>query len=317
MDSSASFVAVHKAFVDYPAPKNTITALLGKTAPDQSVLRNVSFTLEHSAWITVFGKPAAGKSTLLRLLTGVLAPSSGSVLVNGKAPSEVHDIAAGYVSGEESEPLKDTVTEVLHGFGQTHGITNLPARIGEVAEVAGLAPVMHRRASTLSTIERVRLNVARAALSASPLVLLDDTADELGVAELTGCMESLFKGRTVIIATRFVATAEALQLPLLLLHNGTLVHSGTCEEIATSVSCPRVIDVWIEGLRYDLLRTLRQHSGVIDVRLLPSSRFSGQRLRVTLHSSRYLPSLYDLISQAPLVKVQEMPVSLVDILSRL
>lgn len=317
MSELDSFVVLRNVFVDYPQPGRPLTRWLGRPRRAASVLREVNVSLEHGSWVTVFGKPASGKTTLLRTLAGVLRPSRGQVMVNGHAPAQIKDLAAGYVSGEESEPARESVHDILHTFGTTHRVANLPARIGEVGEITNISALLPRAAQALSTVERLRLNIARAALSASPLVLLDDTADELGPPELLGILQSLFRGRTVVVATRFVATAETLNFPLLLLHGGSLVHTGTCEEIASELACPRIIDVWIEGLRYDLLRKLRQHSGVVDVRLLPSSRFSGQRLRVTLHSARYLPSLYDIISQAPLVRVQELPVSLADILSKL
>lgn len=314
---TSSFVGVNKLFVDYQPSSGPLGSLFGRRLAGHSVLRDVSFRLDQGTWVTVFGKPGSGKSTLLRTLAGVLKPSGGTVIVNGQAPQATKDLAAGYISSEESEPDNETAHEVLHAFGTTHQLANLPARIGEVAEIVGIQSILNRPARSLSTVERLRLNIARAALAETPLVLFDDTADELGAEELQGLLTALFRGRTVLIATRFVPTAEALGLPMLILHNGSLVHSGTCEEIANVLACPRIVDVWIEGLRYDLLRKLRQHSGVIDVRLLPSSRFSGQRLRVTLHSARYLPSLYDLVSQAPLIRVQELPASLNDILSRL
>jgi hypothetical protein len=120
-----------------------------------------------------------------------------------------------------------------------------------------------------------------------------------------------------LVATRQAAIADQLGLPLLLLHHGALTHLGSIEEIAYDLSCPRIVDVWVEGLRYDLLRQVRRHSGVTEARLVPSAEFSGQRLRITLLSSRYLPSLYDLVSQAPLIRVEELPPSLNDIVSRL
>ena len=121
----------------------------------------------------------------------------------------------------------------------------------------------------------------------------------------------------MIVATRQSAVAEALDLPMYLLHGGTVAQSGTRDEVALAVSAPRTVDVWIEGLRYDLFRQLKRHSGVASVRLIPDGRFNGQRLRIELHSGRYLPSLYDTISAAPLVQVTEVPPSLTDIVERL
>lgn len=317
MAEHPSFIEARGVFVDYSYTAGVLGKLLGKRQMTHSVLRNLNLQLLQGAHVTLFGSEGTGKSTFLRLLAGAISPTSGSLLVNGQSPAAIKDLAAGYISAEETEPAAETVHDILVAFGTTHQINNVPARISELSDVLGLAPFLHIPAGRLSTAQRLRINLARAALSDSPLILLDDVADALGIKVMRDTLATLFAGRTCIISTRFVATAEALDLPILLLHNGTLVHTGTCDEIANSLACPRLLDVWVEGLRYDLLRKLRNHPGVNDVRLLPSSRFAGQKLRITLKSSRYLPSIYDAISQAPLVRVQELPPSLADIVARL
>lgn len=316
MNDENYFVDVQKAFVDYELDSSFLK-LLGGSKQTKSALCNVTFQIPQGAHITVFGHSAAGKSTLLRLLTGIIKPSSGHVHVNGKAPQYTKHIAAGYVSVEESEPIKETCHKILSAFARTHDINNLSSRITKVSDVLKLNSVLFSRADQLSTSQKIRLNIARAALSDSPLVLLDDTADQLGTHTMRKILNTLFSGRTVINTTRFASTAEKMKLPLLLLHKGTIAHHGTIDQISADLSCPRIVDVWVEGLRYDLLRKLRQHTGVIEARLIPSSRFSGQLLRVTLRSSRYMPAMYDLISQAPLIKVTELPPSFSDIISRL
>ncbi|MEX1997575.1 MAG: ATP-binding cassette domain-containing protein [Candidatus Andersenbacteria bacterium] len=317
MDHQPSFVDLRHVYVDYQPQSSFLTSLFGRSPHPHSVLRDINLRLNQSDCVTVFGREGAGKTTLLRLLAGITAASKGTIHVNGVAPHKVKDLAAGYVSAEESEPAHESAFEVLQAFGTTHQITSLPARIGEISDLVQLNSVMHRSARLLSTAERLRLNLARAALSDAPLILLDDTADQLGVLPLKSLLPSLFPNRTIIVATRFVATAETLDWPMVLLHQATLAHLGTCNEIANALACPRILDVWIEGLRYDVLRKLRGHPGVIEVRLLPSSRFVGQRLRIIVQSARYLPSVYDIVSQTPLVRVQELPASLNDILSRL
>jgi heme exporter protein A len=316
MSTSEAFVSLRKADIEYPEKRGGLAALLGRTKTAHSVLRDISFSLQQGQWITVFGEGGSGKTTLLRTLAGGITPSRGSAHVNGK-PAHTQPLAAGYISSEESEPVGDTVSQILHTFGETHNIADRSSRIGEITEVLHMRHMMERPAYTLSTTERLHLNIARAVLSDSPLILLDDTADQLGVPKIKTIMGTLMEGRTVIVATRFPDTAQELDLPVLLLHNGTLAHYGTCEDIASHVGCQRVIDVWVEGLRYDLLRALRKHAGVMEVRLLTTDQFDGQRLRITLRSSRYLPAVYDLISQADLVRVEELPPSLTEILAKL
>jgi iron complex transport system ATP-binding protein len=317
MESSPSFIDVRGLGVAYAPPAAGWRRLVGQPTAPQQVLHDVTFSLQQGDQVTLFGAEGAGKSTLLRALTGVVVPATGRVLVNGAPAQHNKQLAAGYVSSEESEPRVETVGAILDAFGKAHNLKNMPARLGMVSEAAGLTHLLNRLAQTLSTLERLRLNLARAALSDAPVLLFDDVADHLGVPAFSAFRETLFAGRTLIIATRNPAVAQDLQLPLLLLHDGTLAHYGTCDSIAADVACPRVVDAWIEGLRYDVFRKLRQHPGVAQVRLLPSSRFAGQRLRIHVRSARYLPSVYDAISQATLVKVKEIPPSLIEILRTL
>lgn len=316
MDSKASFVDIQKAYVNYQLSP-AIWRLLGRHEESKSALRDISLKLPQGTHAVLFGHEAAGKTTLLHLLTGSVKPSSGSVRVNGRPPTEVKHITAGFVSIQESEPGKETCHQILSAYAKTHNVPNAAAKINTITDHLKLGPVLFSPARTLATSQLIRLNLARAALSDSPLILLDDIADHLGALVIRQILPKLFAGRTVLITTRHADTAEKLNLPLLLLHQGSLAHYGTINEIAHNLSCPRVVDAWVEGLRYDLLRKLRKHSGVIEAQLLPTSRFSGQRLRITIHSSHHLPALYDLISQAPLIKVKELPPSLIDITNRL
>ncbi len=181
----------------------------------------------------------------------------------------------------------------------------------------GYVSVEHASKSNCSTSEHVLKEVERAAASDAPVILLDDVADVLGVDEVKKLLSTVFAGRCTVIATRSVEIAEQLALPIYLLHGSALAHSGSREAIAHEAGVTRIVDAWVEGLRYDLLRKLRAHPGVLEVRLLPTDQFDGNRIRITLRNSRYLPSLYDVVSQAGLVRIEELPPSLADILATL
>lgn len=312
-----AFLSLRKVYFDIKDPLNPVERLLGRTADQHSILRDVSIELPLGAQVCVYGLSGSGKSTLLRLLTGVLKPSQGDIQINGRSPAQIPHLAEGYISSELTVPHKESGHQILQAFGEAHQIANLPAKIGELAQALGIADILHQPAEALSTTQRLRLFIARVALADVPVVLLDDVTDHLGVAEVQELLKTIFAGRTCLIATRHTAHAEALDLPIMLLHDGTMAYFGTRDEIANLVACERLLDVWVEGLRYDLLRTLKQHTGVLSVRLIPSSRFAGQRLRIALQSARYLPSLYNALSQASLVRVQELPPSLNDILNHL
>lgn len=312
---SNSFVAVSNASVKL---KQRPSGFFSRSnAPSVPVLKNINFGVDQGEIVTVYGHAGSGKSTLLQLLTGVLQPTTGSILVNNKTPQNIKNITAGYVSPEENESTPDTVHETLKTFADTHGILAADKSLADVISHSKLRELLHRPTNTLSTSQRMSVNLARAALSDSPLVLLDDVADIIGVEHTKQVIRALFPQRTILIATRNASIANDLDTRLLLLHRGRLAHQGTCDSIANDVTCPRIVDAWVEGMNYGLLKKLRAHEGVNHVRLLPTDSLKGQRLRITLHSGRYLPSFYDLLSTAPLVKVEEIPSSLVDIIERL
>ncbi|MDA1168808.1 MAG: ATP-binding cassette domain-containing protein [bacterium] len=283
----------------------------------EPVLKDISFSLDHGSHIAVFGHSTSGKTTLLKLLSGAIKPDFGSVIVNGTNPDATPSNNAGYVSVESNDLAHETVHDVLHDFGLEQGIQNLPAKIGEITQVLGIHHVMQKNIQHLSTTEKVRVKLAKAALSEAPILLFDDVADVVGAAEMKALLATIFLGRTVCIATRSVAVAEALQIPILLLHKLCMVSMGTKNEIAHATGTSRVVDAWVEGMRYDLLRKLRSHPGVLEVRLIPTDQLDGTCIRITIRNSRYLPALYDALSQAPLINIQELPVAFDDILKSL
>ncbi len=312
-----SFVKVTHVFVEYEPAKGMLSRLTGKQSTAVSVLRDINLHINVGSHITVFGKPGAGKTSLLRLLLGALKPSQGSVTVNGNKPQTNPQAAAGYVSSEEDESTLDTPLESLNAFIKTHQIKNGSAHLTEIIHTLNMGETLSRPLKTLSSTERLKVNLTRALISEAPVILLDDVADELGIQETKRILDIHAKGRTVLITTRSPHTAEKLELPIILFHDGTLAHYGTCEDIATSVACPRLLEAWVEGLRYDILQKIRKHPGTLEVRLVSTDKFAGQKLRILLHSSHYLPGMYDLLSQTDLVRVQEVPPSLVEILAKL
>src|SRR3989344_4361656 len=308
-----AFVELRHVCASYKEPSG-IGALFGKAAPPTLALSDVSFSLSSGSQVVIFGHGASGKSTLMKLLSGALVPDSGTIIINGKRPELTSAHAAGYVSLEHEETKHETSYEILHGYGVAHRIKNLPARIGEIAQVIGIENILHRNASMLSSSEQLRIQLAKAALSEAPVLLFDGVADIIGADKMKELLLGVFHGRTVCVTTSNVQVAEAMDIPILLLHKTAVAHIGTKNDLAHATGVERIVDAWVEGMRYDLLRKLRSHPGVLEVRLMPTDQFDGTRVRVTIRNSRYLPALYDALSQAPLVNIQELPVAFEDIL---
>jgi ABC-type multidrug transport system ATPase subunit len=313
-----AFVEFKHVYAGYGSGSSLEKLLRATPSSHTTVLRDLTFSLASHDQVVIFGPGGSGKSTLLRLIAGSHIAHEGTIVVNGKRPGTHPSAKDGYVCVDYANRiLHGTVQDVLLACGKAHKVDHLPSRIGEVTKVLGIEKLTEHKAQRLSTTERIRVELACAALSDAPVLLLDDIADVLEPGEIKRLLSGIFAGRCTCIATRNVAIAESLELPILLLHGTSLVHHGSRESIAHEAGINRMVDAWVEGLRYDLLRKLRSHPGVLQVQLLPTDQFDGSRLRITMRNSRYLPSLYDVISQAQLVHIEELPPSLSDIVGSL
>jgi ABC-2 type transport system ATP-binding protein len=184
-DSGDAFVHAKKVFFDYTQQVNPLAQLIGKQPIRQSVLREVTFSLSHGAHVVVFGSEAAGKTTLLRLLAGFLKPTAGHLAVNGKPPHTVPHAAVGYVAPQaSSHATSKTPHQILQTHANQHTVPTAAARLQEITEILKLESCMYRPVATLATSERARFHIARAALSASPVILLDDITEVLEIKEV-------------------------------------------------------------------------------------------------------------------------------------
>lgn len=282
-----------------------------------TILKDINFVCNQGNHLTLFGAAKSGKTTFLKLLAGAVKPLSGSVIVNGQPPADDLHVRAGYISAQpystiDNRTVQQLLTKAIH---QSHRQA-LPAHLSEVSEAVSCADLWSRPCRHLSTTEVVRVRLAMGLLLDAPLLLLDDVADVLDPDEVTTWAATILRQRTLIITTRQAVTAEKLDLPLLLLRHGSLSQPTSREDLGKKMAFPQVVDVWLEGLHYDLVRQLRQEAGVINAKVLPCSVFAGQRVRLTLRSAHYLPLMYDVMSKVPLIKIEEQPISLAKLLQQ-
>lgn len=202
-------------------PRRTLRQALHLSRPETiRVLRGVDLEVERGSVIGIMGPNASGKSTLLRIVAGILQPESGTVRIMGRDPSTHRAQTSrltGYLSSSErSFYWRLSVMDNLRFFGRLHDLRgiDLGDRIDEVAESLEVRTVLHRRFADLSTGFRQRLSLARALLHDPELLVLDEPTRSLDAESSDGFRRTLsalaVRGRTVIMATH--SLREAAQL---------------------------------------------------------------------------------------------------------
>lgn len=191
-------------------------------------LHGVSFRIAPGERVCLLGPNGAGKTTLIRLLTGALRPTEGSVYLFGAGEQAEGFLEArrrmGVVPQAPGMYRDLTVAEYLELAQRLHGRGDVRA----VVEAFGLGPYLGRRMADLSGGWQRRMSIAAAVLSAPEVLLLDEPTvglDPLAVREVHAHLRTVMRGRTVLLCTHNLAEAEALCDSALILRGGhVLLH---------------------------------------------------------------------------------------------
>ncbi len=216
-------------------------------ASGKRILQELSFTVSPGETLVLLGRSGSGKTTALRLINGLLAPTSGDVLVGGRPVREWNLIElrrqSGYVIQESGLFPHFTVER---NAGLIPALLSWPkaqisARTGELLNAVGLPPAEfgHRYPRELSGGQRQRVGVARA-LAANPgLMLLDEPFGALDPVTRLELQRQFLELRdrepfTAVFVTHDVREALKLGSKVALLHQGNLEFLGTPEDFQHS-----------------------------------------------------------------------------------
>jgi sodium transport system ATP-binding protein len=197
---------------------------------------DLSFAVPSGEIYGLLGPNGAGKTTTLRVLAGLLVPTTGRALVAGAdvatdAPRARRQL--GFLTSTTGLYARLTGRELLTYFGRLHGLSR--ARIAErtelLAGVLDLGALLDRRCEALSTGQRQRLSVARAVLHDPPVLILDEPTVGLDVLASRFLRDFVRaerdRGKAVLFSTHYLAEAELLCDRIGLLHQGRLLAEGS------------------------------------------------------------------------------------------
>lgn len=178
---------------------------------------DVSFSLPYGSIFGFLGANGAGKSTTIRMLCGILAPTSGTGKVAGfdvSTQPEQIKTAIGYVSQRFSLYSDLTVTENLIFYGQIYGLTNgqLKTRVDEILKMTGLDAYKNRLSAELSGGWKQRLAIANAVLHRPKIVFLDEPTAGIDPISRRSIWELLYQladsGVALFVTTHYMEEAE-------------------------------------------------------------------------------------------------------------
>jgi ABC-2 type transport system ATP-binding protein len=201
--------------------------------------RDVSFHIRKGEVVAFLGPNGAGKSTTMKLLTGYLAPSTGTAHIAG------HDMATDRLTGAarlgylpENGPLYLDMTprRILKFFAELRGLNSATARkrIDEVVEICALGSVIGKPIGKLSKGYRQRVGMAQVLLHEPDVLILDEPTaglDPNQIREVRETIRRLGRDKTILLSTHILQEVEAMCSRVLFISEGVLRFDGTPEAL--------------------------------------------------------------------------------------
>lgn len=204
---------------------------------DKTVAVNhVDFTLDFGKCIALIGPNGAGKTTTLRILAGLLKPSSGKVTFKGQRANADIRSFIGYLPQHPVFPGWMSAKEFLVFSGELALLDKQTARkrAENLAERVGIADSWNKRISSFSGGMKQRLGIAQAMIHSPKILMLDEpvsSLDPIGRREILTLLEELKQDMTILFSTHILNDAEEISDELLLLNHGEIMERGSIKSL--------------------------------------------------------------------------------------
>lgn len=238
---------------------------------DFYALNNLSFNIKKGEVVGILGKNGSGKSTILKIITGILNQTSGNIKVNGKVTALL-ELGAGFnpeLNGLENIELSTTIM----GFSKDE----ISEKLEEIIEFAQIGEFLYQPIKTYSSGMKARLGFSLA-ISVEPEILIIDEALSVGdVAFQRKCyakIEHLCKddGTTVLFVSHSSSAVKQLCSRAIMLHNGEKVLDGNAKDVVN------MYDKFMGDTKLDIVKIKKEYNDKIslDINKIKESQIQNQ-----------------------------------------
>ena len=215
---------------------------LTKEYNHQRAVDAISLTVQPGEIVGFLGPNGAGKSTTMKIATGYLPPTNGTVAVNGfdvrTQPMDVRR-SVGYLPEHNPLYLEMYVKECLRFAGSLHGMSgaDLSRAITDIIERVGLGREQHKRIGQLSKGYRQRVGLAQVLLHNPPVLILDEPTTGLDpnqLAEIRQVIREAGRNKTVLFSTHIMQEVEALCDRVIIINRGQIVADSPLSQLRSA-----------------------------------------------------------------------------------
>jgi ABC-2 type transport system ATP-binding protein len=219
---------------------------------NQAAVNDVSFSIKKGEIVGFLGPNGAGKSTTMKIITGFIPSSSGTVKVCD-LPVDVDSMDTrqkiGYLPEHNPLYLDMYVREYLEFVGKIYKISNLSERVKNMVKAVGLEIEQNKKIGQLSKGYRQRLGLAAAIIHDPEVLILDEPTSGLDPNQLVGIrdlIKEIGKSKTVLLSTHIMQEVEAICDRVIIINRGQIVADDKAENLQLN-SVKQTVYVEFEG----------------------------------------------------------------------
>jgi len=264
----------------------------------------INFDIQKGEILGLLGPNGAGKTTTLRMLTGYLQPSSGSINIKGLSIDK-HVLKIKKLLGylPESAPLYHDMLvfdylKYVAAIREIGSDQKLP-RIRQLADLCGINEVMSKPIGELSKGYKQRVGLAHAMMNDPEVLVLDEPTSGLDpnqIVEIRKIIKEIGKEKTIIISTHILSEAEATCDRIVIINQGKIVADGSTENLKQSASGKNIMHLCLQNADFKTVgANLSKLDGVESVTRITETD-SELDVRLTCQSAGDLrPDVYRII----------------------
>lgn len=266
----------YKVAVKKEGVRGAILSLFNPKYEIKQAVKGVSFNIEEGEMVGYIGANGAGKSTTIKMLTGILTPTSGQVLVNGLNPAKnriKNNMQIGAVFGQRTQLWWDI--PVIESYKLIQKIYDIPEKqykenLEYFSQTLGLDELLKTPVRQLSLGQKMRCEIAAAFLQNPKIVYLDEPTiglDFMVKEKIRKFIKQLNKDKntTVILTTHDLQDIEEICSRIIIIDQGTIMFDGALDAIKEEFSKFQVANILVKDVTPELKDYLDNHAKKFEV----------------------------------------------------
>jgi ABC-2 type transport system ATP-binding protein len=275
--------------VKEPGLAGSVKHFFARQYRDKLAVDNIDLAIEAGESVAYLGPNGAGKSTTIKMLTGILVPTSGRLVVNGLVPYEKRQQNArgiGVVFGQRTQLWWDI--PVVESFNLARDMYEIPPErykrnLAEFTEMLGLGEFLHVPAAKISLGQRMRADLCMALLHDPRILYLDEPTIGLDIAVKDSIRKFVRArveehGTTVMLTTHDLGDIEDICRRIVIIDNGKIIHDGDLAKLKDTYARDRVIHFQVAARPADM-------APILDG--LPACELTTDGLRLSVRFDRF------------------------------